>query len=311
MVLKDRLVALVGGGGFVGRYAAQALMRAGARVRIAQRDPRQAWFLKPLGAIGQSQFVAADVARPDTIARALQGCDAAVNLVGVLAGDFERVHVAGARAVAEAAAAAGLEALVQVSAIGAAADAPSAYARSKAAGEAAARVAFPDTVVLRPSVVFGREDQFVNRFAGMVARFPVVPVLRAPVRFQPVFVGDVADAIAAALARSGELAGRTLELGGPDVVSMGRLLRWIADAIGRSPSFVDLPDAAGALLSRLPGGPLTADQWRSLQVDNVVTGEDGLATLGVAPTAMAAVAPEWLVRFRRAGRFGARAAVAG
>ena len=312
--MKDRLVTLVGGGGFVGRYVAQALFQAGARVRVAQRDPRQAWFLKPLGGLGQSQFVAADVTRPETVARAVQGSDAVVNLVGVMAGDLQRVHVAGAAAVAQAAADAGVAALVHVSAIGAADDAPSAYSRSKAAGEAAVRAAFPAATILRPSVVFGREDQFVNRFAAMIEKAPLVPVLRAGVRFQPVFVGDVADAAIAALAEPERFGGRVLELGGPDRLTMAALLHWIAGAIDREPSFVEVPDVIGGVIASagfLPGAPITRDQWLSLQRDNVVTGEDGLAATRVTPTPLAAVAPDWLVRFRRQGRFGARAAVAG
>lgn len=317
MVVKDALVTLVGGGGFVGRYVAQGLMKAGARIRVAQRDPRGAWFLKPLGGLGQSQFVAADVARPETIARAIQGSDAVVNLAGAMGRGMARINVDGARAVAEAAAASGVRALVHLSAIGADPGGRSAYLRSKGNGEAAVRGAFPSATILRPSIVFGREDQFVNRFAAMIETasaipFAPVPVLRAGVAFQPVFVGDVADAAVAALGDD-RAAGETYELGGPDRITMDALIRWIATTIDRRPSIVELPDFAGSLIARggaLPGAPITWDQWLSLQQDNVVGGEDGLAALGVAPTPLAAVAPEWLVRFRKAGRFGARAAVA-
>lgn len=309
--MKDKLVTLFGGGGFVGRYVAQSLLAAGARVRIAQRDPRQAFFLKPLGGLGQTQFVAADIARPDTVAHAVAGADAVVNLVGVLAGNFQRYHVDGARTVAEAAAAARVEALVHVSAIGADAASPSAYGRSKGEGEAAVRAAFPNAAIVRPSIVFGREDQFVNRFAGMIAKAPVVPVLRAPVKFQPVFASDVGAGIARIVADPGTHGARTHEFGGPDVIAMGELIRWIAQAIGRTPAIVELPDVAGDLLSRagfLPFAPITRDQWIMLQRDNVVAADTpGLTDLGIDPTPMAAVAPAWLVRFRRQGRFGARA----
>lgn len=307
--MKDGLVTLVGGGGFLGRYVAQALMRRGARVRVAQRDPRRAWYIKPLGGLGQTQFVGADVTRPDTVKRAVQGSDAVVNLVGVLAGDFDRVHVGGARAVAEAAAAAGAASLVHVSAIGADPGSASAYGRSKGEGEEAARAAFPGTTILRPSVVFGREDGFLNRFAGLMVALPVVPILSPATRFQPVFVGDVADAVAEAVANPTARSGRTYELGGPEVLSMAELNRWIAHAIGRSPRFVEVPDAVGALVAKLPGAPITRDQWAMLRRDNVVSPDaDGLEALGVAPTPMGSVAPGWLVRFRRAGRFGRRLA---
>jgi len=309
--MKNRLVTLIGGGGFLGRYVAQELLAAGARVRIAQRDPREALFLKPLGGLGQTQFVAVDVRKPETVARAVAGADAVVNLVGTLSGDFHGLQTVGARTVAQAAAAAGVGSLVHISAIGADPESPSAYARSKGEGEAAVRAAFPGATILRPSIVFGREDQFVNRFAGMIASMPVVPVLRASTKFQPVYVVDVAQAVVAAL--GGDSArGKTLELGGPDILSMGALIRWIAGAIGRDPVIVELPDMIGGLIALggfLPGAPITRDQWRMLQRDNVVAaGAEGLAAVGVTPTPLNAVAPGWLVRFRHNGRFGARAA---
>lgn len=308
--MKDRLVTLFGGGGFVGRYVAQALLRAGARVRVAQRDPRDAWFLKTQGGLGQSQVVAADITRADTVARAVAGADAVINLVGVLAGDFQLYHHTGARVVAQAAADAGVASLVQVSAIGADSRSPSAYGRSKGEGEAAVLAAFPRAAIVRPSIVFGREDQFVNRFAGMIAKAPVVPVLRAGVKFQPVFAGDVAEGIARIV--SGDRSG-TFEFGGPDVISMGELIRWIARAIGRTPRIVELPDFAGDLLSRagsLPFAPITRDQWLMLQRDNIVApGAHGLSEVGIEPTPLAAIAPQYLVSYRKAGRFGARAEV--
>lgn len=305
--MTNKLVTLIGGGGFLGRYVARELMRDGTRVRVAQRDPRQAYFLRTQGGLGQTQFVAADIARPETVARAVEGADAVVNLVGVMGGNMQRIHVDGARAVAEAARNAGAGALVHVSAIGADTNGAAAYARSKGQGEAAVRDAFPNATILRPSIVFGREDQFVNRFAGMMAA-PIVPVLRAGVKFQPVFAGDVGEAVANAL-RDPELHGhKTYELGGPDVLSMGELLRWIAQALGRKPNFLEIPDFAGALLARLPGSPISWDQWLMLQQDNVVAaGAPGLAALGVEAEPLAAVAPEYLIRFRKSGRFGRRA----
>lgn len=305
--MTDRLVTLIGGGGFLGRYVAQELLSTGARVRIAQRDPRGAVFLKPLGGLGQTQFVACDIRKPDSVARAVAGSDGVVNLVGILKGDFQAFQVDGARHVAEAAAQAGAGALVHVSAIGADPQSASAYGRSKGEGEAAVSAAFPNATILRPSIMFGREDQFVNRFAGMIASAPVVPVLRAAAKFQPVFVGDVAAAIVAALADPAQFGGRVFELGGPDVISMGGLIRWIAEATGRKPAIVELPDAVGAMIASagfLPGAPITQDQWRMLQSDNIVAdGAAGLDAFAIAPTPLAAVAPGWLVQYRRQGRF--------
>ena len=302
--MNNELVTLIGGGGFLGRYVAQALLQAGARVRVAQRDPRQAFFLKPLGGLGQTQFVAADVTRPDTIVRAVQGASAVVNLVGVFGKDQQRVHVDGARAVAEAAQDEGA-ALVHISAIGADAAGDSAYARTKGAGEGAVRAAAPDATFLRPSTVFGREDQFINRFAQMIATLPVVPVLRAGARFQPVYAADVAHAVLRAITDPTTFGGRTFELGGPEMLTMLELHQRIAAHIGRSPHFAALPDALGGLIASIPGTPISADQWKMLQHDNVVAPHaEGLAALGITPTPLDSVAPGWLVRFRKAGRFG-------
>lgn len=305
----ERLVTLFGGGGFLGRYVAQALLKSGARVRIAERDPSNAWFLKPLGGLGQTQFVAADVTDAASARRAAAESSAVVNLIGILKGRFHDVHVNGARNAAAAAAAAGAEAFVQISAIGADPASASGYGRSKAQGEAAAREAFPGATIVRPSVLFGAEDQFVNRFAGMAQLLPVLPVIRGEGKLQPAWVVDVARAIAAAALDPGSHAGRTYELGGPEVISMAALNRWIAEATGRTPPLIEVPDQIAALLARLtgwlPGAPITEDQWRMLQTDNVVAeGAAGFADFGIAPSPLAAVAPAWLVRYRRHGRFG-------
>ncbi len=311
--LDGKLVTLFGGGGFLGKHAAQALMAAGARVRIVQRHPERAIGIRALGNLGQVQFVAADAGKPDAALRAATGSDAVVNLIGILKGDFERAHVATAANIAAAAAAAGA-AMVQVSAIGANADSPSAYGRSKAHGEAAVRAALPAAVILRPSIVFGREDQFINRFAGLLAMAPVMPVIAPNTRFQPVFVGDVADAIVVALADPAA-AGRTYELGGPQVISMRALYEWIARQIGRTPLLIDVPDRAASALAGatgwLPGAPITKDQWAMLQADTIVApGAATLADLGVEPTPLDAVARGWLDIYRRHGRFTGKAAAA-
>lgn len=304
----DHLVTLFGGGGFLGRYVAQELLRAGARVRVAQRDPQGSWFVRPLGGLGQTQFVAADVTNAASAALAAEGSDAVVNLVGILKGDFERVHVQGAAHVAQAAAAAGARALVQVSAIGADSRSPSAYGRSKARGEAAAREAFPRATLVRPSILFGPEDRFVNRFAGLARMLPVLPILRAGVRFQPAYVQDVARAVTAAALDPAHHGGRTYELAGPQIFTMRALNEWIAQATGRDPAILEIPDSIGRALARfggwLPGAPLTWDQWLMLQADTVAAADaPGFAAFDIAPTPLAAVAPAWLVRYRRQGRF--------
>ena len=305
--MNDKLVTLIGGGGFLGRYVAQALLEQVARVRIAQRNPKGALFLRPLGGLGQMQFVAADIRKPESIARAVQGSDGVVNLVGILKGNFESIQARGAGDLATAAAATGASALVHISAIGADAASASAYGRSKGEGEAAVLGAFPAATILRPSIVFGREDQFVNRFAAMIASAPAVPVVRGVTKFQPVYVGDVARAVVAALAAPGQYGGRTFELGGPDVLSMRGLIDWIAAQTGQRPTIIDLPDAISAMIATfgfLPGAPITRDQWTMLQRDNVVApGAAGLEAFGITPTPLDTVAPGWLVQYRRNGRF--------
>ncbi|MBL8649410.1 MAG: complex I NDUFA9 subunit family protein [Sphingopyxis sp.] len=307
--LDGQLITVFGGGGFIGRYVVQKLLARGARVRIAEREPRKALFLKPLGGLGQTQFVAADVRDAASVARAVQGGGAVINLVGSF-DDMQAVHAAGAGHIAKAAADAGMAALVHISAIGADRDSASAYGRSKGDGEAAVRAAFPAAAILRPSIVFGREDRFINRFAAMIRMLPVIPVIAPNAKFQPVHVGDVADAVVAALDAA---PGALFELGGPQVLTMGELQRWIAEATGRNRLFVDVPDAvAGALASGFgwaPGAPITKDQWLMLQHDNIVAaGAVGFGDLGITPSALASVADGWLVQYRRHGRFAELAA---
>jgi uncharacterized protein YbjT (DUF2867 family) len=305
-VKTDRLITLFGGGGFVGRYAAQALFKAGARVRIAARDPRRAFFLKPLCGLGQIQFVRAGIGDPGEVAAAVHGADAVVNLVGILKGNFHQVHVEGARNIAAAAAAAGVPALVHVSAIGADPDGASAYGRSKGEGEHAVRAAFPAATILRPSIAFGLEDDFINRFARMAQLLPVLPVIRGGWRLQPVHAADLGKAIALAALDPAAHAGKTYELGGPQVMNMAELNRWICRATGRNRALVEIPDPIGRLIARLtgwfPGAPMTWDQWLMLQHDNVATGP-GFEAFGIRPTPLAAVAEGWLTLYRRHGRF--------
>ena len=315
--MKDKVVTLIGGGGFLGRYIAQELLAAGARIRIAERDPRSAWFIKPLGGLGDTQLVGCDVTKPETVARVVAGSDAVVYLVGTWGPNFRGIQEDGLHDAAQAAKAAGATSFVDLSAIGADAESDSKYYASKGAGEAAARAAFPDTVILRPSVVFGPEDKFTNRFAAMIAAgsdipvLPMVPVLKPEARFQPVHVVDVAKAVARVLGDPDAHVGKTYELAGPEVIGMADLIRWIAVTIGRSPAVVEVPDIIGNALSMLgflPGAPIKRDQWKMLQADNVATRTlPGLSALGITPTPLEAVAPAWLVQYHKAGRFGLRA----
>ena len=303
--MQGKLVTIFGGGGFVGRYVAQALLAGGARVRVAQRNISTANTVRTLGNLGQVQLIAADVRKPASVARAVADADAVVNLVGSF-DNLDAVQNVGAGNIAKACAAAGVGSLVHISAIGADARSEAEYGRSKAAGEAAVLSAFPTATILRPSIIFGREDQFVNRFAGLIRMLPVVPVIGAETRFQPVFVGDVAKAVVAALGRAG---GETFELGGPAIYSMMELNRWIAKAIGHDRTFLPVPGFAAELMAKttgwLPGAPITLDQFKMLGSDNVVTGTDGLAVLGIVPTPLDAVAADWLNIYRKQGRFGA------
>jgi len=306
--MKDDLVTIFGGGGFLGRHVAQALMAHGARVRIAQRNLAALNRLKPLAGLGQAQFVAADVTNAKSVARAVVGSTIVINLVGILSGDFDGVHHRGAENVAKAAAAIGARALVHVSAIGADAQSPSAYGRSKAAGEAAVKAAFPAATIIRPSIVFGAEDQFINRFAEIIRLAPVVPVIGADTKFQPVFVRDVAHAIANAANDPLRFGAKTFELGGPQVISMMDLNHFIGRAIGRDRTMIAVPEGMARIIAMLPGAPITRDQLAMLSRDNVVApGTEGLNALDVQPTPLAAVADSWLVRYRRSGRFAGRA----
>lgn len=302
--MQGKLITIFGGLGFLGRYVAQTLLGQGARVRVACRNANSANHIKPLGNLGQVQLMEADVRKPASVARAVADADAVVNLVGSFA-DMNAVQKIGAGIVAKAAADAGVTALVHISAIGADVHSNAEYGQSKAGGEAAVHAAFPSAVILRPSIVFGREDQFINRFAGLIRMLPVVPVIGAATRFQPVFVGDVAKAVAAALAHQD---GRVLELGGPEIFSMMELNRWIAKAIGRTPLFVEVPDIAAKMLAKgtgwMPGAPITEDQYKMLGSDNVVTGTDGLAAYGIVPMPIDVIAADWLDIYRKHGRFG-------
>jgi NADH dehydrogenase len=311
-----RLAALIGGAGFVGTALAEALARAGWRLRIIGRNPASARHLMPLGDLGQIAAVRADLRIPASLDPALQGADLVVNLVGILdekgGQSFAQVQAKGAGLAAEAAARAGASAYLHVSAIGADPASPSAYGRTKAEGEAAVRAAFPSAAIVRPSLIFGADDGFTNRFAGLISAAPVIPVIAPETRFQPVYVKDVAAALLAVIDRqfTGQPGG-TYELGGPEVLSMREIMAFIAAEIGcGGKPMVDTPDIGARLLASvgfLPGAPLTRDQYLMLRRDNIVTpGLPGLPELGITPTPLEAVAGSWLARYRKGGRFGSK-----
>ncbi|MEX1146935.1 MAG: complex I NDUFA9 subunit family protein [Sphingomonadales bacterium] len=309
--MRGQLITVFGGSGFIGRNLVRHLAERGARVRVAVRNPDKALFLKPLGDVGQIQIVQANVRHEGSVVAAVGNADSVINLVGILFESgkqkFSGIQAEGAGVVARAAAAAGTRRLIQVSAIGADADSPSAYARSKAVGEDAVRAAFPDATILRPSIVFGPDDNFFNRFAGLARISPIVPLIGADTRFQPVYVGDVADAITAALENS-SARGQTYELGGPTVYTFRELMELTLREIGAKRLLVPVPfvlaKVKAAFLQLLPNPPLTVDQVRLLQSDNVVgNGIPGLADLGVTPTPAEVILPRYLYRFRKHGQF--------
>jgi NADH dehydrogenase len=306
---SEQLVTVFGGAGFIGRYVCEFLFRSGVRVRVASRDPRNDYFLQPLAQVGQFGFEKADITDAPSVRNAVKSATAVVNLCGVFGRTMHKVHVEGARTLAEEAREAGAVAMVQISAIGAHTNAQSNYGRTKAEGEEAVRVAFPGATIIRPSLVFGPEDELTNRFAGM-ARLPFLPIIAAKRNFQPVYVRDLARAIAMAALDPGRFGGQTFEIGGPQVMSMAELHHAILELTGQDPEIVHMPDFAAGLLAKLgwlPGAPLTRDQWLMLQRDNVPQKDaPGLEAFGIQPTPLAAVGYEWLGRFHRGGKFAGR-----
>ncbi len=317
MALADKgLVTVFGGSGFLGRHVVRALLKRGWRVRAAVRRPDLAGYLQPLGMVGWVQPIQANLRYRWSVDRAVENVDAVVNLTAIMTPSgrqsLEAVNVFGARAVAEAARGAGLDRVVHVSALGADPEAPSAYGRSKAAGEAGVFETLPDSVVMRPSVMFGPEDHFFNRFAGMAQMSPALPLVGGgKTLFQPVFAGDVASAIADAVEGKAR-PGTVYELGGPEVHSFRDCMEIMLEVIGRKRMLVPLPwpvaRAMASVLQFVPGKPLTPDQVRQLRVDNVVS-EAAVAegrtirALGIEPTTLEAVLPSYLTRFRVQGEY--------
>ena len=316
----SKLVTIFGGSGFVGRYIARRMAKEGWRVRVACRHPNEALFVRPYGVPGQVEPLACNIRDDASVRSMIRGADAVVNCVGVLNGiganTFDAVQAEGAGRIARLAAAEGVGALVHVSAIGADAGADSDYARTKGAGEAAVRAAFPAAVILRPSVIFGTEDHFFNRFASMTRMGPVLPIVGAVTKFQPVHVDDVARAAVKGVL--GQAGAGVYELGGPEADSLRRLMGRMLHVIQRRRAVVNVPFflariigfgfdmVQGVTLGLVENKILTRDQVKNLRHDNVVApGAKGLADLGITPTAMEAVLPEYLWRYRPSGQYAA------
>lgn len=314
----SKLVTIYGGSGFVGRYVARRLAKEGWRVRVAVRRPNEAVFVRPYGVVGQVEPVFCNIRDDASVAQVMTGADAVVNCVGILtesgANGFDAIQAEGAGRVARIAAAQGVAHLVHLSALGADADSASDYARTKAEGEAAVQEHRPDAVILRPSIIFGPEDQFFNRFAGMTRMGPVLPLVGADTRFQPVYVDDVAQAAVKGV--TGAAAPGVYELGGPEAATFRELMTRMLGVIHRRRIIVGLPFwvarimAAGfdlvqfVTMGLISNGVLTRDQVKNLRSDNVVSeGAKGLGDLGITPVSMGSVMPDYLWRFRPSGQY--------
>ncbi len=311
-----KLVTVFGGSGFIGRYVVQALARRGHRIRVAVRRPDLAGHLQPLGTVGQIKAIQANLRYRWSVDRAVEGADAVVNLVGILAESgrqtFDAVQAFGPRAIGEAARAQGISSVVHVSAIGADQPSTAGYLRSKAEGEAGIRETLPQAVIMRPSIVFGPEDEFFNRFAAMARFSPMLPLIGGgKTRFQPVFAGDVGEAIARAV-DGGANPGTTYELGGPEALTFRQCLERMLKATKRRRLLLPVPWFAARMMGRIgrfmPGKPITLDQVRMLALDNVVSAEAvadrrTFGGLGIEPTALEIVLPTYLTRFRERGEF--------
>ncbi len=317
MSQSQPLVTIFGGSGFVGRYIAFKMAREGWRVRVAVRRPNEALFTKPYGEVGQVQPILANIRDDASVASAVAGADAVVNAVGILteAGKqkFDAIHADAARRIAKASAGAGVKTLVHLSAIGADAESDSKYYASKGKGEIAVSEEFPGAYILRPSIVFGPEDEFFNRFAALSRLTPVLPITGAGSLFQPVFVEDVADAAKAVILTTP--ATTLFELGGPDVETFGQLMDRMLEVTYRKRMVINMPrwiasmmgfgfEVGGWLTGGLFTPPLTRDQVKQLQTDNIVSdGVAGLSDLGVSATAMSAELPDYLYSYRPAGQY--------
>ncbi len=303
--LSGQLVTIFGGSGYIGNYVAQALLQRGARIRLASRAPHKAQALKPLANLGQLQFLPCDITREEHVAAALDGADYVVNLVGAFAGDLGTLMGEAPGVIARLAQTKGVQAMVHISAIGADANSPTAYAKAKALGEERVLAGFPKATILRPSIVFGPDDNFLNLFGGMIEMLPVLPVFGPEAKLQLVFADDVAEAVAVALEHPEQHGGHTYELGGPEQLSMMEIHERIAAAQGRSRRFIAVPDGLSAAFAAMPGTPMSRDQWTLLKPGSTVApGARGFAELGIEPRPLGLFLDKWMTRYRKHGRFG-------
>lgn len=303
--LQGKLVTVFGGGGFIGNYVAQSLLERGARLRIASRNPEKGFVLKPLANLGQLQFARCDITKDESVAAALHGADYVVNLVGAFAGNLTELMGEAPGRMAALAKANGVGAFVHMSAIGPDPDSSAEYARGKALGEQKVLEAFPEATILRPSIVFGKDDMFLNMFGGMIEMLPALPVFAPDAKLQLVFVDDVAEAVAVALENPAEHGGHVYELGGPEQLTMMEINERIAAAQGRKRRFIAMPDSVSGIFAALPGTPMSKDQWTLLQPGSVVSGSTRtFADLGIEPRPLGLFLDKWMLRYRRFGRFG-------
>ncbi|MEO0591612.1 MAG: complex I NDUFA9 subunit family protein [Pseudomonadota bacterium] len=303
--LADRLVTVFGGSGYIGNYVAQSLLSRGARLRIASRNPERSHTLKPLANLGQLQFARCDVRNDDSLAAALHGADYVVNLVGAFEGDLEELMGKAPGVMARIAKANGAAAFVHVSAIGPDATSTAAYARGKALGEQSVLEAFPEATILRPSIVFGKDDNFLNMFGQMIEMAPALPVFGPGAKLQLVHADDVAQAVSVALEDPAMHGGHIYELGGPEQLTMMEINERIAAAQGRTRRFIAMPDGVSALFAALPMTPMSKDQWTLLKPGSTVSGEHRtFKDLGIEPKPLGLFLDKWMTRFRRFGRFG-------
>lgn len=309
--LSGKLITIFGGGGFLGHYVAQALLNRGARLRIASRNPEKSFSLKALANLGQIQFVRCDITREASPHAALADTDAVVNCAAAWDNKIELMGNAPGRA-ARIARECGATAWVEMSSIGADPESPAEFGRAKALGEHSVQAAFPKATIVRPSVIFGKDDTFINMFAQAISLFPVLPVFGPESKLQLVYVDDVADAIARSLEDTATHGGKTYELGGPEALSMMEINQRIAAAQGRKRQFIALPDFASALFAALPGTPMSSDQWIMLKAGSQVSGKlPGFKQLGIEPRPLGLFLDRWMVRYRKHGRFGRADAIAG
>lgn len=302
--LEDRLVVLIGGAGFLGTLVAQELLKRGARVRIADRHPEKAFRLKPLANLGQIQFARCSVTHAGSMEAAISGAYAVVYLVGTFGAGQAALQADGAGLAARIATEQGVESFAYVSAIGADPASQSGYASTKGQGEEQVRAAFPRASVLRPSVLFGEDDNFINLFAGVIRTFPIVPVFAPEAKLQPLWVEDAANAVVNALAEPERHGGKIFEIAGPEVLTMMELHRQIARAQARERLLVPVPDGLANLFAALPGTPLGSDQLSLLRKGSVASAElPGCKQLGIVPRPLELFLDRWMTRYRKYGRF--------